>query len=114
MILSMTGSYTGFAMLTNVQLYCCCVQVAVIEAKDLGGTCVNVGCVPKKIMWNAATVHEMMHEAKHFGSTTEGLKFDWAPLVTAREDYITKLNGIYAKNLENSGVETIHGVSATC
>ena len=88
----------------------CLLQVAVVEAKELGGTCVNVGCVPKKIMWNAATLHEMVHEAKHLGTTVGKIDFDWTGLVKAREDYIDKLNGIYAKNLGNSGVEIITGV----
>ena len=50
-------------------IYLTCSQVAVVERGALGGTCVNVGCVPRKVMFNAATIMEMMHAAKHYGFT---------------------------------------------
>lgn len=103
------GGSGGIASARRAAMYGA--KVAVVEAKDLGGTCVNVGCVPKKIMWNAATMHEMVHEAKHHGTSVQNIDFDWESLVTAREDYITKLNGIYEKNLKNSGVEYIAGMA---
>jgi glutathione reductase (NADPH) len=86
-------------------------KVAVVEKVELGGTCVNVGCVPKKIMFNAALVNEMMHAAKHYGYTgvVEGSGFDWATLKAARDKYVARLNGIYGNNLANSGVALIKG-----
>lgn len=58
------------------------VKVAVVEKKALGGTCVNVGCVPKKVMWNAAHVREIMLGAKNFGFDVDGhdVGFDWPML----------------------------------
>eukprot|EP00614_Pseudopedinella_elastica_P010534 CAMPEP_0172609656 /NCGR_PEP_ID=MMETSP1068-20121228/29603_1 /TAXON_ID=35684 /ORGANISM="Pseudopedinella elastica, Strain CCMP716" /LENGTH=515 /DNA_ID=CAMNT_0013413219 /DNA_START=97 /DNA_END=1644 /DNA_ORIENTATION=+ len=89
-------------------------KVAVVERGALGGTCVNVGCVPKKVMFNAATIMEMMHAAKHYGFTgvTEGAKFDWKFIKDARDKYILRLNGIYSNNLKNSGVEVINGLAS--
>jgi len=92
-------------------------KVAVIEKARLGGTCVNVGCVPKKVMWNAASIAEILsHSAHHYGfnaSVKETLKtFDWGKLKQSRDDYIKRLNGIYAKNFENAGVELIQGVAS--
>lgn len=85
------------------------VKVGVIEKSALGGTCVNLGCVPKKIMFNAATVNEIIHDADKFGFKVEGAKFDWSFLKAARDKYLLRLNGIYAKNLANSKVEVIDG-----
>lgn len=89
-------------------------KVAVVERGALGGTCVNVGCVPKKVMFNAALVNEMMHAAKHYGFTgvTEGAKFDWGAIKASRDKYITRLNGIYGNNLGNNGVEIITGLAS--
>ena len=95
-------------------------KVAVAEGGGrLGGTCVNVGCVPKKVMWNAATIAEIIHEMNHYGfsvSSHEGedndITFDWKYLKQARDKYIKRLNGIYERNLENSGVEKLFGVAS--
>mmetsp|Transcript_74022 Transcript_74022/g.149142 ORF Transcript_74022/g.149142 Transcript_74022/m.149142 type:complete len:515 (+) Transcript_74022:3-1547(+) len=89
-------------------------KVAVVERGPLGGTCVNVGCVPKKVMFNAALVNEMMHAAKHYGFTgvTEGAKFDWKTIKEARDKYVLRLNGIYRNNLGNSDVKILTGVAS--
>ena len=89
-------------------------KVGVIESKGidgLGGTCVNVGCVPKKVMWNAAAVNEIIHEAHQFGFNvdTDNMSFDWGKMKTMRDAYITRLNGIYSRLLGNSDVELING-----
>jgi len=84
-------------------------KVAVVEYAPLGGTCVNVGCVPKKIMWQTA------HFAHHFGLSADyGFdlsinKHDWAGLKRRRDQYIERLNGIYARNLEKRNIKTISG-----
>ncbi len=88
-------------------------KVGVIEQARLGGTCVNVGCVPKKVMWNAATVNEIIHDANQFGIKVEGkVSFDWSKMKEMRDAYIVRLNGIYSRNLGNSGVEVIEGSAA--
>ena len=90
------------------------VKVGVIEKSQLGGTCVNLGCVPKKIMFNAATVNEIIHSSDKFGFKVENSKFDWSFLKKARDAYLLRLNGIYGRNLANSKVEVINGYGTFC
>ncbi len=88
-----------------------------IEKAKLGGTCVNVGCVPKKVMWNAATLSETFHDAKHYGfenGESVAKSFDWAKLKKARDDYVKRLNGIYENGFKNAGVEYIRGTATFC
>lgn len=84
-------------------------KVALIEGGRLGGTCVNVGCVPKKVMWAAASMAEMLHDANDYGFDVSVGGFDWAKLKNSRDAYIKRLNGIYETNLSKSGVEYISG-----
>ena len=86
-------------------------QVGLIESGRLGGTCVNVGCVPKKIMFCASNMkEEILHDAKDYGlELTGSVSFDWKRLTEKREAYIERLNGIYQNNLNNSQVEVISG-----
>jgi glutathione reductase (NADPH) len=86
-------------------------RVAVIEAGRLGGTCVNVGCVPKKIMWNAGHLAHAMEDAREYGFDLTVAGHDWPRLKAKRDAYIERLNGIYAKLLDKSKVETIHGMA---
>ena len=83
--------------------------VGVIEYGPLGGTCVNVGCVPKKVMWYTANhAHHFAHAADYgFEVTVNG--HDWAALKSRRDSYVHRLNGIYENNLDKSGVTTITG-----
>jgi len=84
-----------------------------IENKRLGGTCVNVGCVPKKMTWNAATIKETIKEAKNYGfAVEETAPFDWPTFKHKRDAYIKRLNGIYEKNLSNDKVEYLHGTAS--
>lgn len=87
----------------------CGANVALVEAGRLGGTCVNVGCVPKKIMWHAAQIAETMHEAAGYGFTVPHAGHDWATLRSRRDAYVARLNDIYARNLDTSGVELLRG-----
>eukprot|EP00977_Amphora_coffeiformis_P012512 scaffold3079_cov174-Amphora_coffeaeformis.AAC.23 len=89
-------------------------KVAVVEGGGrMGGTCVNVGCVPKKVMWNAAHIAESIHDMHHYGFSAEKtIKFDWNFIKTDRDKYIARLNGIYERNLENSGVIRIMGMGS--
>ncbi|KAF9466249.1 glutathione reductase [Collybia nuda] len=87
-------------------------KVAVVEMDPyLGGTCVNVGCVPKKIMWHAADLQDKIsHHASGYKLTgVEKPTFDWAAFKLQRDAYIRKLNGIYATNFDREGVEYHHG-----
>ncbi|KAJ1923883.1 Glutathione reductase [Tieghemiomyces parasiticus] len=86
-------------------------KVVLIE-KDhrLGGTCVNVGCVPKKVMFNASYVRETLKDAKYYGMGVDQLpKVDWAALKSHRDAYVHRLNGIYVNNLNKDHVEFIFG-----
>jgi len=78
----------------------------------MGGTCVNVGCVPKKVMWNAASIAENVHEMHRYGFSMrdeDAISFDWSFLKEARDTYIQRLNGIYERNLKNSNVKRFTG-----
>jgi len=79
-------------------------RVAVAESRYLGGTCVNVGCVPKKLLVYGAHYAEDIHEANGYGWTIEGARFDWASLVANKDREIQRLNGIYKNLLTDSGV----------
>jgi len=84
-------------------------KVAVVEAGPLGGTCVNVGCVPKKVMWNAAGIADALTSAPDYGFAVEKPTFNWPQVKQQRDAYISRLNEIYLTNLSNSGVEIIQG-----
>jgi len=79
-------------------------RVALVEPAPLGGTCVNAGCVPKKIMYYAAEVAGALQEAAGYGFDVELRGHDWTALKQARDAYIRRLNGIYAGNLERRGI----------
>ena len=84
-------------------------KTALIEANLLGGTCVNVGCVPKKMLWNAAHLADSFIEATDYGFNINNTHIDWNFFRTQRNHFIRKLNGIYKRNLESSGVTLIQG-----
>ncbi|KAK1761215.1 hypothetical protein QBC47DRAFT_23819 [Echria macrotheca] len=86
------------------------VKSMVIEGGRLGGTCVNVGCVPKKVTFNAAAIAETIREAKSYGfSLSQTAPFDWTTFKEKRDAYVKRLNGIYERNLNNDKVEYVHG-----
>ncbi|AOT07046.1 glutathione-disulfide reductase [Pseudoalteromonas luteoviolacea] len=85
-------------------------KVALVEAKHMGGTCVNVGCVPKKVMWHGAQVAEAIKlYAPDYGFDVELKNFNWAKLVESREAYIGRIHQGYNKYLANNGVTVING-----
>ena len=86
-------------------------KAAVIEPKPLGGTCVNVGCVPKKVMWNAASLALGIADAADYGFEVSAAGSDWALLKSKRDAYIGRLNGIYERNLNAKGVAYIKGTA---
>ncbi len=85
-------------------------RVAIVEGGRLGGTCVNVGCVPKKIMWNAAGIAHVLEDAPAYGFriATTGAQ-DWAMLKEKRDAYVRRLNDIYAGNLERRHIHLVRG-----
>lgn len=84
-------------------------KVAVAESRYLGGTCVNVGCVPKKLLVYGAHFHEDFEQAAGFGWTLGEAKFDWPTLIANKNREIHRLNGIYRNLLVNSGVTLLEG-----
>lgn len=84
-------------------------RVAVVESRYLGGTCVNVGCVPKKLMLYGAHFAEDFELASGFGWTVNNTEFDWKTLIHNKNREIERLNGIYRNLLVNSGVKVIEG-----
>ncbi len=86
-------------------------RVLLAEAGRLGGTCVNVGCVPKKVMWNAAEIAHTLHDARGYGFALPKSEHDWAALKAARDAYVLRLNGIYERNLANRRVELARGLA---
>ena len=84
-------------------------RVAVAEERYLGGTCVNVGCIPKKLLVYAAHFAEDFEEAKGFGWTVGERTFDWARLIANKNDEISRLNGVYDRLLKNAGVDLFDG-----
>lgn len=86
-------------------------KTLVIESGRLGGTCVNVGCVPKKVMWNASSIALGLADAADYGFGVSAGDHDWGVLKHKRDAYIVRLNAIYARNLEAKGVETRQGAA---
>ncbi|MDF3863425.1 glutathione-disulfide reductase [Pseudomonas denitrificans (nom. rej.)] len=84
-------------------------KVAVAESRYLGGTCVNVGCVPKKLLVYGAHFHEDFEQAAGFGWTLGEASFDWKTLIANKNREIHRLNGIYRNLLVNSGVSLLEG-----
>ena len=84
-------------------------RVAVAESSHLGGTCVNLGCVPKKLMVYASSFSAAAEDAAGFGWTVPPPTFDWATLIANKDREIERLNGIYRGLLEGSGVRIIEG-----
>ncbi|WP_289118315.1 glutathione-disulfide reductase [uncultured Idiomarina sp.] len=84
-------------------------KAAVIEAKFVGGTCVNVGCVPKKVMWYGAHIAEAVKYSPSYGFNLEQKGFDWATMVKNREAYIERIHGGYHRGFQSNGVEFIEG-----
>ncbi|WP_097461295.1 glutathione-disulfide reductase [Mangrovitalea sediminis] len=88
-------------------------RVAVIESRYLGGTCVNVGCVPKKLFVYGSHLPEEIEDAAGYGwEVQEGaVSFDWSTLVRNKNTEISRLNGIYEKLLQGAGVDIIEGTA---
>ena len=106
-IIAMGGGSGGLAVAQRAAEYGA--RAAVIEQGRLGGTCVNAGCVPKKVLWNAAHIVEGARDAAGYGISLPEAKVDWEDMRNRRDAYIVRLNGVYARNLEKRGVVHISG-----
>ncbi|KAJ5983304.1 hypothetical protein N7481_005403 [Penicillium waksmanii] len=85
-------------------------KTLIVESGRSGGTCVNVGCVPKKMTWNFATINEMLEVGKHYGyDIPEKVKFDYTHFKNTRDAVIKRLNGIYERNWGREGIDLVHG-----
>jgi len=108
-LISVGGGSGGLACAQRAAEYGA--KAAVIESHRLGGTCVNVGCVPKKVMWNAASIALALADAADYGFGTAAGGNDWAVLKQKRDAYVARLNAIYARNLAAKGVTYVHGAA---
>lgn len=84
-------------------------RVAIAEDTHWGGTCVNVGCVPKKLFVFASHYSHEVEDAKAYGWDIETKGFDWSRLIANKNKEIERLNGIYVRLLENAGVDLLNG-----
>jgi len=84
-------------------------KVAIIEFNRLGGTCVNNGCVPKKVMWYAAELAHAVDDASDFGIPARRDRTDWQKLVAVRDDYISNINQYWNGYVDNSGISRVEG-----
>lgn len=89
-------------------------RVAVAESRYLGGTCVNVGCVPKKLLVYGAHFSEDFEQAAGFGWNVDEPAFDWPTLIANKDREIRRLNDVYRNLLMQSGVTLIEGRAALC
>lgn len=102
------GGSGGIASINRAAMYG--KKCAIIEANHLGGTCVNLGCVPKKVMWYGAQVAEAIHKyAPDYGFDIDVKGFDFKKLVETRQKYIGNIHRSYENNLAKNKVEVIQG-----
>jgi glutathione reductase (NADPH) len=87
-------------------------KVAIVETKKIGGTCVNNGCVPKKVMWYAANLAHAVDDANGFGVPAERGKTDWLKLVAGRDTYIANINNYWNGYVEDQGITYIEGYAS--
>lgn len=106
--LAIGGGSGGIASINRAASYG--KKCAIIEAKHLGGTCVNVGCVPKKVMWYGANIAEALHKyAPDYGFDVDVKGFDFAKLVASRSAYIERIHTSYNNVLAKNNVDVITG-----
>ncbi len=84
-------------------------RTAIVESHRLGGTCVNVGCIPKKFMWNAADLAQAIEDAPEYGFDVQNRGLDWPALKDKRDEFVQRLNGIYERNLQMRKVTWLRG-----
>lgn len=105
--LAIGGGSGGIASANRASMYG--QKCAIIEAKALGGTCVNVGCVPKKAMWYAGQIADAFRYAPDYGFDAEVKALDWKTLCESRDAYIGRIHQSYDRVLGNNNVDVING-----
>jgi glutathione reductase (NADPH) len=108
-LLTIGGGSGGVAVSNRAGLYGA--SCLLIEKGRLGGTCVNVGCVPKKVMWNGAQIAGALEDAADYGFRIGAHVFDWATLKRNRDEHVLDLNGRYARYLASNKV-AVHAGAA--
>ncbi len=107
-IIAIGGGSGGIATMNRAAIYGA--KAAVIEGNLLGGTCVNVGCVPKKIMWYGSQIAEAIHHyGPEYGFTSQKVNFDFTTLRNNREAYIQRSRDSYGRTFNHNQVEVIEG-----
>ena len=106
-LLTIGGGSGGVAVSNRAASYGA--KCALIEAGRLGGTCVNVGCVPKKVMWNGASLAHAIEDAADYGFSIPAHTFDWPTLKRQRDQHVLDLNGHYERGLVKNAVEIVRG-----
>jgi glutathione reductase (NADPH) len=106
-VIAIGGGSGGLAVAEKAALFG--KKVAVIEGYRMGGTCVNNGCVPKKVMWYAANLAHAVDDASAFGIPATRGNTEWAKLVEAREQYISNINNYWDGYVDDSGIARIQG-----
>lgn len=84
-------------------------RVMIAEGGRLGGTCVNLGCVPKKVMWYGAQLAHALHDASDYGFDVKAGDHDWQVLRKARDAYVAGINGWYGNYLQDSNIDLVRG-----
>jgi len=87
-------------------------KVAIVETRRIGGTCVNNGCVPKKVMWYAANLAHAVDDANGFGIPAERGRTDWLRLVSGRDSYIANITNWWNGYVEDQGITLIEGYAS--
>ena len=104
------GGSGGIASVNRAAMYG--MKCALIERSEIGGTCVNVGCVPKKVMWYAAHIAESIHKyAEDYGFNAQIESFNWQTLVKNRQAYIDRIHQSYENSLSKNNVDLIQGAA---
>ncbi len=106
-VIAIGGGSGGLSVAERAALYG--KRCAVVEPHPLGGTCVNKGCVPKKMMWNAAHLRHLTQLAPDYGVMTEFKNLDWNTLISKRQAYIHGINHWYVNYLADSNIDLIKG-----
>ncbi len=102
------GGSGGIASLNRAAMYG--KKCALIEMGELGGTCINVGCVPKKVMWYSAQIADAIHKyGADYGFNIELKSFNWQKLVENRQAYIKRIHASYDTVLNKNNIDVIHG-----
>lgn len=109
-LLAIGGGSGGLSVAERAAVYG--KKCAVVESGKIGGTCVNVGCVPKKIMWVGANLSHSLKDATDYGFNIDVKDFDWSYLVSKREEYIAGINSWYHNYLADSNIDELQGFAS--